>query len=170
MSFPDNFLTLRTDIDDLFDNFPFMSMTPALTYPSTSMLMPSLSQLPEVAIDMQEDKNNFNIDANVPGYDKKDVDLNFDKQTNCLVLSGEQKSEKEYDEGVYHTKERKSNNFTRRIRLPKQVKDENISAKMEQGVLKITCPKLRPSLPAPTGTRGTTRQVSAPRKGNIAIK
>jgi HSP20 family protein len=45
------------------------------------------------------------------------------------------------DEKNYYRKEIRSGSFYREVALPAQVKEDEVNAEFENGMLKITCPK-----------------------------
>ena len=80
--------------------------------------------------------------ADVPGLKKEDLKIKIDND-NVLTIGGERKSERSEgakDLGNYIF-ERYSGNFSRSIKFSKAVDKGKISAKVEDGVLKINLPK-----------------------------
>lgn len=83
-----------------------------------------------------EGKEDFRIILALPGIAKKDIALNVEK--GLLNI----KVEKETSEEVkFIRKEFDFLSFNKNFRLPKTVEAENISAKMEKGILTVTLPK-----------------------------
>jgi HSP20 family molecular chaperone IbpA len=75
------------------------------------------------------------ITANMPGVDEKDVEVTLSGDT--LTIKGEKKVEhKEQGEDGRYT-ERRIGSFSRSIKLPLEVKDEEIDASFDGGVLTI---------------------------------
>lgn len=100
----------------------------------------SLTNTTLPATNIRETKDDFIVTMAVPGMDKKDfkIDLN----DNLLTISSEKKNEKKEDEENYSRREYSYQSFSRSFTLPKDVvNDEKISAKYENGELKITIPK-----------------------------
>jgi HSP20 family protein len=89
-------------------------------------------------VDVVEDKDSYKISAEIPGLDKKD--LTVEVKNGTLSISGE-KVEKKEENGKYHYSERKYGSFRREFALPDQVDSENIHAKYDNGVLKLTLKK-----------------------------
>jgi HSP20 family protein len=96
------------------------------------------SSLPKT--DIKETKSEFIISLDVPGFDKKDLQINFNK--NLLQITGTQKSE-ESKEGEFFTyKERQSGSFERTFDFTgKNIDNSKPSAKLENGVLNISLKK-----------------------------
>jgi HSP20 family protein len=82
--------------------------------------------------------NEYCIEAEIPGVDKKDLDVSV--EGNVLTLRGERKMSKETKEEDYYLKESQYGSFLRRLTLPEEVNTENIHASYDSGVLKITMP------------------------------
>jgi HSP20 family protein len=61
-----------------------------------------------------------------------------------LVLQGWRSLEKSHGDGQFHTMERSSGNFTRRMKLPESVDKDAIQAEFRDGVLRVILPKAKP--------------------------
>jgi HSP20 family protein len=96
------------------------------------------------SIDVTEDVTGFTLRADLPGLEEKDIELVVEKDT--LVLSGERKLDLPKEHAV-HVRERASAKFSRTIALPKNVDGSAVTAKLENGVLTVTLPKAKESLP-----------------------
>jgi len=101
----------------------------------------SLSPLPRIKMDLIEEKNQYVLNADVPGFNRDELKLSI--QDGMLTLSGETKQEKEEkdEEKKYHRIERSNGKMMRNIRLPMDVKEDEIRASCENGVLKVVIPK-----------------------------
>ncbi|KAG6336261.1 hypothetical protein ID866_2838 [Astraeus odoratus] len=95
-------------------------------------------------LDLYENKESNTVTAifELPGVKQEDV--NLDVHQNRLTVSGAFKSEFPPDDPGYVVKERPRDKFTRTINLPSGVKPEDIKAKIDQGLLIITFPKVTP--------------------------
>ena len=78
--------------------------------------------------------------ADVPGAKIDDVELTIENGMLGLKVMRNQTIER--DVGVQHRIERFFGEWRRTIKLPKNADFNNASAKLEEGVLKITLPKL----------------------------
>ena len=89
-------------------------------------------------VNLNEDENNYYLEALVPGIDPKDIDLNLMRGT--LTLSGERK-DKQVDDKTWHRHERGFGKFMRTIEIPDVIDGTNADAEYRNGVLYITLPK-----------------------------
>lgn len=94
------------------------------------------AQLPATDVYTEDDKQ-LVVEAHVPYFDEKDVDISVDKGN--LVISAE-KHEKEEDKKKKYVVRESSSSFYRRVRLPEHADEDNIAAHLEDGVLKVTVP------------------------------
>lgn len=90
-------------------------------------------------VDIREEDQRFVIEADIPGVDPKDIEVNMDK--GVLSLRGERKSEHAVDDGKYTRVERARGIFHRRFALPDSANPDGIRASGRNGVLEIDIPK-----------------------------
>lgn len=90
-------------------------------------------------VDIFENKESLELEAELPGMNREDFDLSF--ENNVLTLSGERKFEKKTDENNYHRVERSYGSFTRSFTLPQTVTAEGAKAEFENGILRVSLPK-----------------------------
>ncbi|HEV2078880.1 MAG TPA: Hsp20/alpha crystallin family protein [Allosphingosinicella sp.] len=124
------FLSLRRDVDRLFDDF-FRGTVPSTSFLRSSMGWPS--------VEVSDSDREVRVTAEVPGMSEKDVELLM--ENGVLTLRGEKKSEnkdKDKDRGY---SERFYGRFERRIALPDGVEEEGADASFRDGVLTVTLPK-----------------------------
>ena len=91
-------------------------------------------------MDLREEADRFLVQAELPGMAKEDVTIETDGDVLRITASKEQEAE-EKTEG-YIRRERGSMSFHRQMRLPENVDRDRIKAKMENGVLEISLPKM----------------------------
>jgi len=89
--------------------------------------------------DVQETDEEIIVTMDLPGIDKKDVDIVI--SDNDLSVVAERKTETEISEKNYHKRERTYKKFERTVSLPAGVKMESAVAKLADGVLRIAIPK-----------------------------
>ncbi len=104
-------------------------------------------QLPqfELAMDIYETPDAYEIEASMPGIDPEDVDITMNN--NVLTIRGETKAEEEKKDRNYHLRERRVGSYVRSITLPSSIKEDAIEAHYENGVLKLRLPKAEEAKP-----------------------
>jgi HSP20 family protein len=90
-------------------------------------------------LDIKEDKDEYVVSVEVPGVKKRDLRISVKKEK--LVVQGEKREEKKKERESYLRVERSYGKFMRSINLPMEVDQSKISAKCNNGVLKIVLPK-----------------------------
>ncbi|MGB5716823.1 MAG: Hsp20/alpha crystallin family protein [Gammaproteobacteria bacterium] len=91
------------------------------------------------AVDIQEEDSHYLLTADIPGVNRNDVEITLEE--GVLTVKGERKSDPDVAEEGYRRRERTYGTFLRQFNLPDTVDTANISAKAEDGVLKIAIPK-----------------------------
>ena len=117
----------RTYLDDVFDDFMFPTMKE--------------SDFGKMKCDIYEKDGVYHLEMDIPGFDKKDVNIEID-DNDYLTITAEKNSENnEEDENKnYIRKERSYGKYQRSFYLGDVDKDK-IDAKFDNGILKITMPK-----------------------------
>jgi HSP20 family protein len=94
-------------------------------------------------VDLAESRKDFHIIADLPGMRKEDIQVAV--EGDFLVLRGERTQAK--DEQGFRTRhvEREYGKVERFIRIPSNADYKKIDASYENGVLRVTMPKLEPS-------------------------
>ncbi|EAU91899.1 small heat shock protein [Coprinopsis cinerea okayama7 len=97
-------------------------------------------------MDLHEDseKNLVTASFELPGLKKEDVSI--DVHNGRLTVSAETKASSEFEENGYAVRERRFGKLLRTLQLPTGLKEEDIKASMENGVLTVTFPKSSPEL------------------------
>lgn len=121
---------------------PFREMEEMMNRLPSTMTRGDLQSSFVPAIDVYETKDAVMVEAPLAGVDPKDVSVSVDNGR--LTIEGQSKTEHEMDDKNYYRKEVRSGSFFRRIGLPTSVKEDEISAEFENGILKVTCPKASP--------------------------
>jgi HSP20 family protein len=99
------------------------------------------------AVNISEDNDNYYVEMSAPGYHKDDVKVEMDE--NMLIVSAERKKEETEEDKTFTRKEFSYGSFKRSLYLPDTVKEDEIHAKYEDGILKLTLPKKEESKPKP---------------------
>ena len=90
-------------------------------------------------VDIYDNDESLVITAELPGIDKKDIDI--DVKGGILTLKGERSFDREVKEEKYYCRERTFGKFERVFRIPVDVDPEKISADYKDGILNINIPK-----------------------------
>ena len=98
----------------------------------------SLIRNNNLSVDIIEKENEFELTADLPGFDKKEINLSI--QDKVLSLIANHKSSSDSKES-YRLRERNSKSFNRSFTLPESVIEEKINAKFKNGSLKVILPK-----------------------------
>ena len=91
------------------------------------------------SIDVIEEQDHYLLKADLPGIDRKDIDIVF--EDGALTVKGERHSNNDTEHDGYKRIERAYGSFQRVFRMPKDIDAEGITAKNEQGVLEVRIPK-----------------------------
>ncbi len=113
-------------LDDVFDDFMFPTMK---------------DDFGKMKCDIYEKDGAYHLEMDVPGFDKKDVQIEID-DNDYLTITAEKSSEnnEEDDDKNYIRKERNYGKYQRSFYVGGIDKD-NIQANFENGILKISMPK-----------------------------
>lgn len=134
--------TLRQEIDRLFEDFgrgfwpspfrrPVFDMEP--------LWERELSFAATPAVDIAESDKAYEITAELPGMEEKDIEVKLANGT--LTIRGEKSEETEEKKKDYYLQERRYGSFERRFRVPEGVDADKIEAAFKKGVLTVTLPK-----------------------------
>ena len=117
--------TMRTNVFDDFFNTPFFTR-------SENNMMKT---------DIKEHENSYDLTIDLPGVKKEDIkaELN-DGYLTVSAESGTSKDEKD-ENGKYICRERYTGSYSRSFYVGDAVTEQDISAKFENGTLKLTVPK-----------------------------
>ncbi|MEE9402779.1 MAG: Hsp20/alpha crystallin family protein, partial [Desulfobacteria bacterium] len=115
---------------DFFDRFFADFALPSIAFEDTEW-MP--------AFDMSETDKELIVKGEVPGMDKKDINITV--SDGMLTIRGEKKHEKKEENEQYHHVERRYGAFSRTMRLPHEVEADKVDATYKEGVLRIRLPK-----------------------------
>lgn len=114
--------------EDLFDDwmrFPFRS------YNESSLMK----------TDIRDNDGHYELDVDMPGFSKEDIKVEL-KDGYLTISASTKKDNDEKDEnGKYIRRERYMGSCSRSFQVGDSVKQEDIKAKFENGILKLTVPK-----------------------------
>jgi HSP20 family protein len=95
---------------------------------------------PDIALDVADHDDEVVVTADLPGFEKEDIDLTVSGRT--LTISAEREHHAEREEGEYLRRERRAESMRRSISLPEEVDEESAAATYTNGVLTVTLPKV----------------------------
>ena len=98
----------------------------------------------EPIIDLQDRGDHYMLTAELPGFEKKDVEAKID--SNALELEAEKSADKETKGKEGTMSQRSRSYFHRYLTLPEEVVSEKVSGTMKNGVLELKLPKRAPRL------------------------
>jgi len=90
-------------------------------------------------VNVKENVKSFEIELMVPGYNKMDFNISMDEE--FLTVSAEGKHEDERKGDDYTQKQFGFIEFSRSFHLPANANEQDIQAKYDEGILKLTIPK-----------------------------
>jgi HSP20 family protein len=140
------FDSLRREIDRLFDDFRPGSWPMFRRAPMLDLSWPRMEAWPRMeglrlapATDMVEKEGGYEITAELPGLDDKDVEVKV--AGGVVTIRGEKSEQKEEQSKEFHLSERRYGSFQRSFRVPEDVDADGIEANFAKGVLTVTLPK-----------------------------
>lgn len=103
-----------------------------------STLEDAASESWQLGLDIQETEKEYILEADVPGFKKEDIHIDFKDQ--YLVIEAKASNENEETKENYIRRERTQKSYRRTLYMD-DVKHDQITAKLDNGVLTIVAPK-----------------------------
>ena len=129
-------VSIRDEMNNLFDSF-----SSGWPEPRKGLLEGEWAP----SVDVAETDDEITVTAELPGVKQEEVDITI--TDDVLTLKGEKKEEKEVKEKNYHRIERSYGSFQRSIGLPTGVQADKAKATYEDGILRVTVPKVQEAKP-----------------------
>ena len=123
--FTDNF------VNDFFNGA--FDRTPSMFHATGSSLM---------SADVKEFKDHYELGLELPGYKKEDVTASLKDGYLTIEAKREANNDAQDDDGRYIRRDRYVGTLTRSFYVGEEVKQEEIKAKFDNGVLDISVPKV----------------------------
>ncbi|HSX88575.1 MAG TPA: Hsp20/alpha crystallin family protein [Pseudomonas sp.] len=136
------FESLRRQVDHLFDDFtraPLHLPFGRRAFEAEPFWRRELIGQSVPAVDIAEKEKSFEITAELPGMDEKDIEIKVSNGT--LIIKGEKNQETEEKKKDYYLSERHYGSFERIFSLPPGIDTEQIAAQYSKGLLSISLPK-----------------------------
>ena len=105
------------------------------------------SELAEFKTDISDHDDHYLLEADLPGFKKDDIAIDLDGDTLTIKATRHSEHEEKDKQGNYICCERSYGTYTRSFDV-KAIDTDAITAKLEEGVLKLTLPKKQPATPA----------------------
>ena len=118
----------NNSLDNFFDDF------------ERSFFPTQRGQLPAFRTDIKDEGDHFLLEADLPGFKKEDIDLHLQDGVLTITAKHDETVENKDEGGKYLCRERRVGSFTRSFDVS-GIREEDISASYEDGVLKLTLPK-----------------------------
>lgn len=122
------------DIDRMFDSM-MKNFYESMSWPIGD------SSIGGIRVDVKEDKDNYKLEAELPGVNKEDIRLEL--RDDIMTLSVEKNEQIKEEKENYLRQERRYGNFSRSFYVD-DVNVDKIKAKFRDGILYITLPKKEP--------------------------
>ena len=126
--------------DDFFNDFPFYDYDKEMKNTEKKLYGRKASHV--MKTDIRELNNGYEVVVDLPGFTKDEVQATL--ENGYLTISAEKgldKDEKEKESGRYIRKERYAGACSRSFYVGNGVKNEDVHAKFENGVLRLSIPK-----------------------------
>ena len=117
------------------------------------------AELAPYAVDVHEDGDHFYVEAELPGFNKDEVDITL--EDGVLTIRAERKTETNKRDPLHI--ERRWTQFQRAFTLPTAVNENSVKASMDSGVLTITLDKREETKPKKIAiTPGNAKELRSP--------
>lgn len=101
----------------------------------------NMTGMGSMSVDVADYDDELVITADVPGFEKGDIDVSIAERTLTISAEREFEEEEQSEEGEYLRRERSQTTMRRSIPLPVDVDESGASATYTNGVLSVTLPK-----------------------------
>ena len=129
------------DLDELFDDFLQRRwLQPANWDFSKLTKFPDLLGDKVPAVDIVDNENEVVVRAEVPGIEKKDLDVSVAER--ILTIKGSSRQEEKKEDDNYFRHEIRSGAFVRSVELPSDVDASKAKAKFDAGMVELHLPKV----------------------------
>ena len=96
------------------------------------------------AINVLENEKDYKAEVAAPGMNKEDFNIHLNENQELVITVEKNTQNEQKEEKKYLRREFSYTKFQQAFQLPDNVDKEKIGAKVENGVLEITLPKLAP--------------------------
>lgn len=128
------------EMDRMFDSFLRRGWMRPWRFEWPSFPEISLPEMKAPKVDVVDRENEIVVKAEVPGVDKKDIDISVGEDT--VTIRGETRHEEKEEKGDYYRCEISRGAFSRTVALPAAVDGARAKASFKDGMLELTLPKV----------------------------
>jgi HSP20 family protein len=125
---------------DPFSMEPVSDLFQGLFRPMRGGLAAGEGEPASMKLDVSESEKAYSVKAELPGVDKKDIDVKIDGNVVSIHAKVERNTEQKEGERVIR-RERYSGSFGRTFSLASDIDESTASAQYQDGVLSLTLPK-----------------------------
>ncbi|RDZ43888.1 Hsp20/alpha crystallin family protein [Haloferax sp. Atlit-10N] len=119
------------EIEDLFDRM------------GRSFEESGIGRFQDISLDVVDDDEAIEVVADLPGFEKDDLDVSVSGRR--LTIAADHEESSEVDDDQYVRRERSQRSVSRTITLPAKVVRDEVTASYKNGVLTVTLPKAEPA-------------------------
>ena len=99
--------------------------------------------------DIREKEDGYELDMDLPGFKKEDIKAELHEGVLTISAAKNLDKDQKDDKGRYIRRERYSGAMSRSFYVGDALTEEDISAKFEDGILKLSIPKKTPQTEVP---------------------
>lgn len=136
-------LLVRNSLPSMLMDWPVPSTLFGPDFLDANFDFPAMNRLGVTvpSVNVTETAKEYKLEVAAPGLERKDFKIEV--ENHMLCISAEKQEEKKEKEGEFTRREYSFTSFSRSFTLPEDVKENDIDAKYENGVLKVMVPKLK---------------------------
>ena len=135
-------MDIYSEMDRIFDSFlgrgwmrPWRLGFPRIAESALELKLPT--------VDVINRDNEIVVRAELPGVEKKDLDVSLGDD--AVTIKGSTRKEEQEENGDYCRHEISAGSFSRTVSLPAAVNTDAAKASFKDGLLELTLPKVQPS-------------------------
>lgn len=98
-----------------------------------------------VAVNITESDEAFEVKAEVPGFNEKEIEIGV--EPGRLTITGKRETKKEEKKGKLVCAESRSDQILRMVDLPAEIDTDKVTATLKNGILDLTLPKVTKAQP-----------------------
>ncbi|MFO8069350.1 MAG: Hsp20/alpha crystallin family protein [Alkalibacterium sp.] len=107
----------------------------------------ALGDVESFKTDIIEDEKEYTVEAELPGMSKEDIELDYNDNILSISAKHESETDEHDEERNYVRRERSSRSYSRQF-LIRDIDEDDISARFDNGILEVKLPKKESDQPA----------------------